>query len=268
MLRSLTLSLALLAYTSSAALADPCAQILLKPDQSSTTLQGRTTGSDTDSTCFQLAAGVGRHLHLSLIHPANPGLAFTIIDVVDDRNDYSFVTARDAYKILVFGTFRATPSLPFQISVTSTPGVKPSELGDPADTVSVVVKLDSPRSSLFAFNEIPTAMMRKYFTADFIAIWVAAMRHNKTEPVLDGDPLTGLQGVKSVTLKGNQSNLITADNATVTSRVVAQPDGSTFTKPQKLNLRFHMKRENGVWKITDISNPSQASLHTYLSRFK
>lgn len=147
-------------------------------------------------------------------------------------------------------------------------GVNRSDLGNPTDTVSTVVKLDYPGSSLFNFNESPTPLMRKYFTADFIAAWVAAMRHNKDRPVLDGDPLTGLQGVKTVTLKSNQTNLITVDRATVNAQVVAQPDGSTFTKPNELNLRFDMKGEHAIWKIDDIASSSQPPLWTYLSRFK
>jgi hypothetical protein len=94
------------------------------------------------------------------------------------------------------------------------------------------------------------------------------MRHNKNQPVLDGDPLTDLQGVKSLTLKGHQTNLVTADHAMITARVVAQPDGSTFTKPDALDLRFDMKREDEMWRINDISSPSQTSLWAYLSRFK
>jgi hypothetical protein len=140
--------------------------------------------------------------------------------------------------------------------------------GDPAETVSAVVKLDGQRSSLFSYGDQPTPLMLKYFTADFIATWVAAMRHNKEGPVLDGDPLTWLQGVKSLTLKGTQTNLIASDHATVTARVVAQPSGSTFTKPEGLILLFDVRRENTIWKINDIGNPTEKSVQTYLSRFK
>jgi hypothetical protein len=140
--------------------------------------------------------------------------------------------------------------------------------GDPAETVSAVVKLDGQRSSLFSYSDQPTPLMLKYFTADFIAAWVTAMRHNKEGPVLDGDPLTWLQGVKSLTLKSTQTNLITSDDTTVTARVVVQPDGSTFTKLEGLILRFDVKREGTIWKINDVSNPSQPSLRSYLSRFK
>jgi len=140
--------------------------------------------------------------------------------------------------------------------------------GDPAETVSAVVKLDGHRSSLFSYSDQPTPLMLKYFTADFIAAWVAAMRHNKEGPVLDGDPLTWLQGVQSLTLKGTQTNPIASDHATVTASVVAQPDGSTFTKPEGLILLFDVRRENTIWKINDIGNPTETSVQTYLSRFK
>ena len=268
MLRSLTFSFAVLAYTSSVAFAVPCTQVALTPDQSSTILQGKTTGSDTDFTCFQLAAGVGRRLHLKLLQPAALGLGFTIIDVVDNQDDYSFVTARDSYKIEVYGISRASPVQPFRISVTAAPGGNRSDLGDPAATVSAVVKLDRYPSSIFDFSEKPSPLMRKYFTADFVAAWVAAMRHNNEGPVLDGDPLTWLQGVKSVTLKSNQTDLITFDQATVTARVLAQPDGSTFSKPEGLIIHFDMRRENAVWRIDDIRRSGQLPLRDYLRRVK
>ena len=266
--RLLAFSFALLVATSGATLAAPCTQVVLKPDQSSIILQGKTTGSDTDFTCFQLTTDAGRRLHLSLIRPADPGLAFTIVDVVDNQNDYSFVTGGNSYKILTYGTFRGTAALPFRISVTALSSGNATDLGDPPGTVSAVVKLDDQRSSLFSFNDQPTPLMRKYFTADFITVWIAAMRHNKDQPVLDGDPLTGLQGVKSLVFKSHRTDLINSDPAAVTAQVVAQPDGSTFTRPNEMNLRFDMKREDGSWKIKDVSSPSQPSLRAYLSRFK
>jgi hypothetical protein len=119
MLRLLTSSSALVVVASGVAIAAPCTQVALKPDQSSIILQGKTTGSDTDFTCFQLATGAGRRLHLKLLQPAAPGLGFTILDVVDNQTDYSFVTGRDSYKIAVYGIFRASPVQPFRISVTA-----------------------------------------------------------------------------------------------------------------------------------------------------
>lgn len=268
MLRSLTFSFAVLAYTSSVAFAVPCTQVALKPDQSSIVLQGKTTGSDTDFTCFQLTTGIGRQLHLKLIQAAGPTLAFNIDDVIDSRDDYSFVTGRDSYKIEVHGGVRVSPVQPFQISVAASPGADRGGLGDPAATVSTVVKLDRYPSSIFDFSEKPSPLMQKYFTADFVAAWVAAMRHNKEGPVLDGDPLTWLQGVKSVTLKSSQTDLITFDRATVTARVVAQPDGSTFSKPEGSIIHFDLKRENTAWKIDDIYRSGQQPLRDYLRRVK
>jgi hypothetical protein len=170
MLRLLTSAFALLVFVSKVALAVPCAQVVLKPDQGSILLQGKTTGSDSDFACFQLATGAGRRLHLKLLQPAAPGLGFTIIDVVDNRDDYSFVTGRDSYRINVYGIFRASPAQPFRISVTASPRGNATDLGDPAETVSAVVKLDYPRSSLFTLDENPTPAMQKYFTADFIVV--------------------------------------------------------------------------------------------------
>jgi hypothetical protein len=268
MFRLLSSLLAWLVFGSSVAIAAPCTQAVLRPDQSSITLQGTTTGSDTDFTCFQLNTVVGRRLNFRLIRSAGPVLAFNIDDVVENQDDSSFVTSRDSYKITVYELFRATSPRPFRISVTALPRASATDLENPAATVSAVVKLDYFRSPLFNFNEQPTPLMQKFFTSGFIAVWVAAMRHNKEGPVLDGDPLTGLQGVRSVTLKSTQTNLITSDHATVTALVVALPDGSTFTKPQEQNLRFQMERENSVWRINDIGSSAQPSLRGYLGRFK
>ncbi len=265
MLKSRTFFFAVLACTSSVAGAAPCTPVVLKADQTSAVLQGKTTGSDTNFTCFQLAAGVGRRLHLKLIQSAGPTLAFNIIDVVDSRDDYSFVTGRELYKIEVHGFSRVSPVQPFRISVTALPGANRSGLGDPAATVSTVFKLNyrhNQPSPIFDFSEKPNPRMQQYFTAEFIATWVAAMRHNKERPVYDADPMTGRQEVDSVTIKNSRTDLITFDRATVTDSVVAHPGG------EKLIINFDMKRENAVWKIDDIHQPGQQPLRDYLRRVK
>ncbi len=104
--------------------------------------------------------------------------------------------------------------------------------------------------------------MQKYFTVEFIAVWVAAMRHNKEGPVYDGDPMTGLQEIESVTIKDSQTDVITFDRATVTVSAVAHPDG------EKLIIHFDMKREDAAWKIDDIYRSGQQPLRDYLRRVK
>jgi hypothetical protein len=65
--------------------------------------------------------------------------------------------------------------------------------------VSAVVKLDSAgKGTPFGSDEF----IRRYFTTQFKASWDHAMA--QPEDVLDGDPVTGSQALKSVKLEATQ----------------------------------------------------------------
>ena len=69
---------------------------------------------------------------------------------------------------------------------------KPS---DPAGIVLAAIKMDRMNTPLF--DEGPKGRMREFFTKAFIADWDAAAENNKGYPWMDGDPISGFQGLES-----------------------------------------------------------------------
>jgi Protein of unknown function (DUF3828) len=133
---------------------------------------------------------------------------------------------------------------------------KPS---DPAGIVSTAIKMDRQNTPLF--DEGPKGRMKEFFTKDFMAAWDAAFANNKGQPFMDGDPISGFQTVKSLTLKNLKVQSTTDIEARVTATVLVQSDRSGDE-----NLKFILKREAGSWKIDDISSPVEPSLHAYLEK--
>ena len=133
---------------------------------------------------------------------------------------------------------------------------------DAAAPVVAVIKLDKGDWAP-VFAEKPTALMKLYFTEGFNASWVAAMRHNHDEPVLDGDPVTGAQSVTAVKLQSTKVGQ-SGDATTVTAQVLISQEGEK--KPQPETIVFTMKREAGAYRIDDISVPDQPSLRGYFRK--
>lgn len=129
--------------------------------------------------------------------------------------------------------------------------------GDPAGIVSTAIKMDRQNTPLF--DEGPKGRMKEFFTKGFIADWDAAAEKNKDQPWMDGDPISGFQGLESLTLKTLKVESVSDAEAKVaaTVRVRSQRSGDE-------NLTFDLKRESGVWKIDDIGSPVETSLHGYL----
>jgi len=84
-----------------------CTPIHFARGTSSASLSGRV-GSDEPFPCYTLATGRGQTATLKFTR-TNGNMAFTIDDVVDDRDSYSFKTAARTYKFTVFQTLRSTP---------------------------------------------------------------------------------------------------------------------------------------------------------------
>jgi Protein of unknown function (DUF3828) len=131
---------------------------------------------------------------------------------------------------------------------------KPS---DPAGVVSTAIKLDGQNTPLF--SEKPKGRMTEFFTKGFIAAWDAAFENNKGQPFMDGDPISGVQTLKSLTPKSIKVESASDTEARVAATVFVQSDRSGDE-----NLTFNLKRESGVWKIDDIGSPVEPSLHGYL----
>ena len=134
--------------------------------------------------------------------------------------------------------------------------------GAPAEVIASVVKIDLlPYGEFYA--DKPTALMRRYFTDAFNASWANAMTHNGQEPVLDGDPLTGFQGVKAIRLLSTSAPSDGGDTAKVTANLLVTLEGA---KPAKHSVVLTMKREIGSWKIDDMTAPVNGTIRNYFRK--
>ena len=134
----------------------------------------------------------------------------------------------------------------------------------PAEVVSAVVKLDNGRDWAPVFAVKPTALMVRYFTSAFNAAWVTAMTHNKDEPVLDGDPITGGQGVTGIALKSISAGPATGAKVTVVAHLAVRSEGETKAILQ--NVPFTLEKEGGTWKIDDIASAPGGTLRAYFRK--
>jgi Protein of unknown function (DUF3828) len=131
---------------------------------------------------------------------------------------------------------------------------------DPAGVVSTAIKMDRQNNTPL-FDEGPKGRMKEFFTKGFIADWDAAFENNKDGPFLDGDTIIGLQTVKSLTLKNLKVESTSATEATVSTTIFVRVQ-SDRSGPE--DIKFILKREAGAWKIDDIGNSVEPSLHAYL----
>jgi Protein of unknown function (DUF3828) len=126
---------------------------------------------------------------------------------------------------------------------------------DPAGIVSTAIKMDRQNTPLF--DEGPKGRMNEFFTKVFIADWDAAAE--KVPDFMDGDPISGFQGLESLTLKNLKVESATDTDAKVAATVLVKSQRSGDE-----NLTFNLKREAGSWKIDDIGSAVEASIRGYL----
>ncbi len=124
----------------------------------------------------------------------------------------------------------------------------------PIEKVKEVAALDIHGDWRPIFDNTPTPLMHKYFSAAFNQAWAAAMKHNKDYPVFDGDPLTGAQtggGIKSISAQMVGPNRVAA--------AMTLRDGSSDS------IEFVMLHTpTGEWLINDIKYPDGKSLRQIL----
>ncbi len=84
-----------------------CSPMHFDHGQSSATITGRV-GSDEPFPCYTIATGNGQTATFKFTK-TNGNMAFTIYDLVDDRDSYTFKTSAKIYKFIVFQTLRAAP---------------------------------------------------------------------------------------------------------------------------------------------------------------
>ena len=83
------------------------------------------------------------------------------------------------------------------------------------------------------------------------------------EDVLDGDPITGSQALKSLKLQGIKIKTQTPDAATIVAMLTVTPLGG---KPYPQSVTFSVKRDGKTWKIDDINGPVDGSLRGYFKK--
>ncbi|SPH17963.1 hypothetical protein DEA8626_01492 [Defluviimonas aquaemixtae] len=96
------------------AAAQNCSEIKFSPGASA----GEVTGQVTDGQpmCFVFGSGAGQTARLQLFGSKNT--CFTLTDVVDCRDDFSFPTELRTYEVNVFQLFRSTASEQYTLRLT------------------------------------------------------------------------------------------------------------------------------------------------------
>jgi hypothetical protein len=139
---------------------------------------------------------------------------------------------------------------------------KAADAADAEAVIRSVVALDHGDWGQL-FGEKPTPFMKKYFSPGFNAAWANAMKHNGDEPVLDGDPITGWQGVSSIVLKSfGSAQTVEFIDVIVSANLSVVTQGKTKTEA----VTFTLKRENDVMRIDDIADPNMPSIRTYFKK--
>ncbi len=95
-----------------------CTAIRFAPGASSAIVKGFAR-NDAPFTCYTLTTRSGQTATIAIRTTGpNDDTAFTIPDVIDDQNKYSFKTEAKTYKIMVFLTFARQPDRPFSMRVS------------------------------------------------------------------------------------------------------------------------------------------------------
>jgi hypothetical protein len=112
-----TLLLPLLAWPAARA-QQTCIPIHFAPGASSATVRG-IARNDEPFACYTLTTRRGQTATLSIVKQSpKDDTTFTIPEVVDNQDQYTFKTEDKAYKIMVYLTFARQPPRPFSMQVT------------------------------------------------------------------------------------------------------------------------------------------------------
>jgi hypothetical protein len=109
-------------FTASTAHAEEnCTPIRFAPGTSSATIKGTASSMDegASSACYTLTTRAGQTATIKIVKRSrNDDTAFTISDVVDNQDDYTFKTEAKTYTIGVYLRFAGQPSRPFTMQVS------------------------------------------------------------------------------------------------------------------------------------------------------
>ena len=116
---AITVAVTLFAILHSGAHAQqPCTPIHFAPGTSSATVKGMAS-NEGPSACYTLTTRAGQTASLTIVKTSrNDDTAFTIQDVVDNQDNYTFKTEAKTYTIGVSLTFRAVVPRPFTMRVS------------------------------------------------------------------------------------------------------------------------------------------------------
>ena len=102
-------------YLADVAYADNCTPIRFSKGSYSGAVSGvADSRMDSGAVCYTIGVNTGQHMKVSLL--GGYGTRFSIVGEVANEIDYSFITKKKNYKILVF-TSQRTPA-PFDLTVT------------------------------------------------------------------------------------------------------------------------------------------------------
>jgi hypothetical protein len=109
-------------FTASTAHAEEnCTPIRFGPGTSSATIKGTASSMDdgASSACFTLTTRAGQTATIKIVKKSrNDDTAFTITDLVDNQDDYTFKTQSKTYTIGVYLTFARQSPRPFTMQVS------------------------------------------------------------------------------------------------------------------------------------------------------
>ncbi|WPL11267.1 MULTISPECIES: hypothetical protein [Thiorhodovibrio] len=95
------------------AYAENCTAIHFEPGHDAATVTG--TAPADGQLCYTLATGTDQQAKVAV---EGRNMMFSIVDVVDAQDDYSFTTTKKTYRILVGQLMRAIAEEPFTLKVS------------------------------------------------------------------------------------------------------------------------------------------------------
>lgn len=140
------------------------------------------------------------------------------------------------------------------ISVRSVYAIDLTKAETPETVVADVIRHDDwgdTKKSDRMFSESATELMKKRFTDEFVKDWNRITKASKNSPLLDGDILTGAQGISGVTFESAKIIKQTDVNAKVEASFSYFEDEIEGRPKKTTSLGFYLIKQNGVWKVDD-----------------
>jgi hypothetical protein len=101
------------------------------------------------------------------------------------------------------------------------------------------------------FGGTATDLMKKRFTDGFVKDWNRIAKAAKDHPYLDGDVLTGFQGVSDVTYDSARVKSISETKAEVEATFHFFEDEVEGRPKKTKTISFTLFKETGFWKVDD-----------------